>query len=92
MGVKGDPYLWREMRAYFGKTPFPASADELIALIESQFEALTRQPIIERNFFLVERISDSGLARGLISPEFWRNKVLPMMRVWYFEIKSSTDE
>ena len=91
-GLRGDPYLWREMRIYLEKTPLPASADELIALIEMIFEALTGHPISERNFFLVERFSDGGMSRGLISPEFWRDKVLPIMRVRYFVMKSTTDE
>jgi molybdenum cofactor cytidylyltransferase len=91
-GLRGDPYLWREMHTYLEKTPLPASADELIALIETIFETLTGRPIAERNFFLIERFSDGGMSRGLISPEFWRDKVLPMMRVRYFELKSTTDE
>jgi len=91
-GLRGDPNLWREMRTYLEKTPLPASADELIVLIETIFEALTGHAISERNFFLIERFSEGGLSRGMISPEFWRDNVLPMMRVRYFEMKSTTDE
>ena len=91
-GLRGDPSLWREMRTYLEKTPLPDSVDKLNALIETVFEALTGRPISENNFFLIERFSDGGISRGLISPEFWRDKVLPMMRVRYFEMKSQTDE
>jgi hypothetical protein len=84
--------LFGEMRTYVEKTSLPASADELISLIGTIFEALTGHSISELNFFLVERFSDRGMSSGLISPEFWRDTVPPMMRVRYFGMKSSTDE
>jgi hypothetical protein len=91
-GLRGDPHLWREMREHFEKTTLPDSADELIAFVETMFEALTNHPISERDFFFIERFSDGGMSRGMISSEFWRDKVLPMMRVRYFDMKKTSDE
>ena len=91
-GLRGDPYLWSEMRTCFEETPMPESADELISLVETMFEALTNHPISERDFFFIERFSDDGMSRGMISPEFWRDKILPMLRVRYVDMKNTTDE
>ena len=91
-GLRGDPHLWNEMREHFEEKPLPESVDELIKLIETLFEALTGHPISERDSFVVERISDGGMSRGMISPEFWRDKVLPMLRVRYFDIQKTINE
>src|SRR5262245_34653123 len=32
-GLRGDPYLWRELRERLSSTDFPASADEVTALL-----------------------------------------------------------
>lgn len=79
-GLRGDPYLWREMREHFARTPTPATADELTALIESAFESLTGHPITEPMPFLIERFSHGGMSSGMVSAEFWRDKVIPMLR------------
>ena len=86
-GLRGDPYLWREMRTYLEKTPLPASADELIALIETTFETLTGHWISEREMFFIECFSHGGMSSGHISPEFWAEQAIPMLLERYRESK-----
>ena len=56
-GLRGDPYLWKQISAHFEQTPLPDSADELISLIETTFERLTGHSISEREMFFIERFS-----------------------------------
>jgi molybdenum cofactor cytidylyltransferase len=91
-GLRGDPYLWREMSAHFEQMPLPDAADELISLIETTFEVLTTHSISEREMFFMERFSHEGMSSGHISPDFWRETGIPMMRDRYFEAKSTTDD
>ena len=80
-GVRGDPHLWDEMREYFAETPIPATADELIALIEAAFEHLTEHPITEQEKYLrIERLDHGGMSGGMVSLEFWREKFIPLIR------------
>ncbi len=79
-GLRGDPYLWREMREYFARTPIPATADELTALIEAAFESLTGHSITETGNFFIERFSHGGMSSGLIEPQFWKDQVIPILR------------
>ena len=53
-GLRGDPYLWREMRNHFKQSPLPATANKLTTMIETTFETLTGQPITAKNQFYVE--------------------------------------
>ena len=55
-GLRGDPHLWREMRAHFEETPLPNSADEMAALIETTFELLTGHSISEKETLFQNRI------------------------------------
>jgi hypothetical protein len=84
-GLRGDPYLWREMRSHFERVPLPAAADELSTLIETAFELLTGHSISTSNHFFVERFSHGGMSSGHISPDFWRNEAIPLLRARYAE-------
>lgn len=79
-GLRGDPYLWREMRAHFDETPLPASTRELAALIEQAFASLTGHPLSETEPFHIERFSHGGMSSGMVSPQYWREKAIPMLQ------------
>jgi hypothetical protein len=78
-GLRGDPHLWNEMSEHFAHIPIPDSADELVHLIEAAFELSTGHSILEEANFYVERFSHGGMSSGVVSPEFWRDKVIPVM-------------
>ena len=78
-GLRGDPYLWREMRSHFEQIPLPATTDELSALIETVFEHLTGHSISASNPFFVKRFSYGGMSSGHIFPDFWRDKAIPLL-------------
>jgi len=80
-GVRGDPHLWYEMREHFSETPIPATADELISLIEAAFEQLTEHPITEQEKYIrIKRLDHGGMSGGMVSLEFWRDKFIPLFR------------
>jgi molybdenum cofactor cytidylyltransferase len=88
-GLRGDPYLWREMRAHFEQTPLPASSDQLSALIEAAFESLTGHLISELDGFFIERFSHGGMSSGYVSPNFWREQVVSLLGVRFSKIDQS---
>ncbi|MCB9077037.1 MAG: hypothetical protein H6631_05570 [Anaerolineaceae bacterium] len=85
-GLRGDPHLWQEMRGYFEHTPLPATADELTSLVETAFEALTGHSMSIPNHFFIERFSHGGMSSGYVSPDFWRDKVIPLLQARYAQI------
>jgi len=78
-GVRGDPHLWKEMREHFGETLVLASADELGKLIETAFESITSHSVNETDYFFVERFGHGGMSSGLLSPPWWKDKIIPLM-------------
>ncbi len=78
-GLRGDPYLWREMKERLKETEMPPTANELQALIEKTYEAATGHAISYEKHFAVERFKHGGMSSGYISPEFWVSRGIPLL-------------
>lgn len=79
-GLRGDPLLWHDMRAHFGDTPLPGTEEELENEIASMFKHLTGRNFSERKNFHVPKYDSGGMSSGFISPRFWHNEAMPLLR------------
>lgn len=79
-GLRGDPHLWRDMRERLSVVACPATADELAAIVEAEFEALTGRPITHPEYIYLEKYSHGGMTSGMVSPEWWRDTAIPLLR------------
>lgn len=79
-GLRGDPYLWREMRREFEGVECPATSEGLAFLIEKAFEELTGFPISHAAPFHVEKYSHGGMSSGYVDPKFWRETAVPLLQ------------
>ena len=77
--LRGDPWLWRDMRARFELVPLPATADELATMVQSAFEELTGSPLSADHSLVVENYKHGGMSSGGIVPEFWRDRAIPLL-------------
>ncbi len=55
-GLRGDPFLWRELKDRFKNTEMPETPEQLKALIEKEYVASTGHPMIHEQHFEVERL------------------------------------
>ena len=78
-GLRGDPFLWRELKERLKNIGMPETPEQLKALIEREYEASTGHPITYEKHFGVERFRSHGMSSGGISPEFWVNKGIPLL-------------
>ena len=76
-GLRGDPYLWQEMKRKFKNVPLPETPEELKVMIETEFELITGRSVSESEDCLVEQFSHGGMSSGYISMEFWHNSAIP---------------
>ncbi|AZC27358.1 hypothetical protein [Pseudomonas sessilinigenes] len=79
-GLRGDPYLWLAMAAQLAATPWPGSQQQLDAVLAEAFEQLTSRPLDTQGHFFVESFAHGGMSSGGISPSFWRERGLPLLR------------
>jgi hypothetical protein len=86
MGLRGDPYLWSALAAYFMddikiEADFPASfRDAFQHLTGHDFD---RAP----EMFQVDNFSHGGMSSGGISMTWWRETGYPLLCARYDELK-----
>jgi hypothetical protein len=86
-GLRGDPYLWAEMKAALAEVAYPDTEEALHILLEQTYEELTGESIQQPNPVFVERYSHGGMSSGHVSPQFWIDKGFPMLRERYRQTK-----
>lgn len=85
-GLRGDPYLWREMAASLADVETPISFEDLDWRITSKFRELTGTTrATTKSPIFIERYDQGGISSGMISPEFWDSTGLPELRKRYLE-------
>lgn len=78
-GLRGDPYLWRELKNRFKDTDMPETPEELKAILEDEYEKITGRTINHKKNFGVERFRSHGMSSGGVAPEFWVKTGIPLL-------------
>lgn len=78
-GLRGDPFLWRELKGHFRQVDMPETPAQLQQLIEQAYEQATGHPITDHEEFGVERFRSHGMSSGFVSPEFWVTSGIPLL-------------
>ncbi len=78
-GLRGDPYLWREMATHFQSIPLPGSLPLLSSALEEAFLKLTNHAVSFSGDVHLARHAHGGMSSGEISTEFWRESGIPLL-------------
>jgi hypothetical protein len=80
-GLRGDPYLWVELREMLAAHPKPRSSSELEGLLVSGWNHLTGVDVATTTdeAVRVERYPTSGMSGGFVHPVTWRERLIPML-------------
>jgi len=78
-GLRGNPYLWREMKDRLKETEMPSTPEDLKKLLENTYQEATGHPISEEGEFFIERFEHGGISGGYINQEFWERNGIPML-------------
>lgn len=78
-GLRGDPWLWRDMKERFAGVPCPDTGDALAAAVGTTFEQLTGRPLSHPEHFYLEKYSHGGMSSGMVSPQWWRDTGIPLL-------------
>lgn len=78
-GLRGDPYLWREMRVHLSMTALPSTPEELCNAIAEAFKELTGNSFEQMTDFAVSRFAHGGMSSGGICPAFWHRTAVPLL-------------
>jgi len=78
-GLRGDPYLWREMAEQLPDAPWPASETELEQLLTRLFEQLAGISLDAPQPVYLPRHAHGGMSSGMVSSQFWRERAIPLL-------------
>jgi hypothetical protein len=80
-GLRGDPHLWRALRARLAGQDAPASAGELASLLHTAFRELTGTDLTNdpASSAYLEQYAHGGMSSGMISLDTWRQQLMPML-------------
>ena len=78
-GLRGDPYLWRELRETLADVGLPAARSELKRILERAFWDATGESLAFCDEIYIERFSHGGMSSGSICGEFWRIRGFPLV-------------
>lgn len=78
---RGDPYLWRSLRAEFASVPLPADAWSLEKMIRSAFESIAGRALADDDepFYVAEFDPGHGMSAGGVTPSWWAATAIPIL-------------
>ena len=89
-GLRGDPYLWREMKDLLGPHPYPETEEDFLTLLEHTYEQITGSSLENQSSkyaVFIERYDHGGMSSGRVSPQFWIETGIPLLLARYREAK-----
>ncbi|MCK0140022.1 hypothetical protein [Aliiroseovarius sp. F47248L] len=78
-GLRGDRYLWCELREIFRDVSLPEAETRIHLQLENAFWDATGQSLAFCDEFFIERFAHGGMSSGYISGEFWRERGFPQI-------------
>ncbi len=78
-GLRGDPYLWEDMKKEFASVPISVSAEEFSGIFYAAFEKLVKVPLTPGIFPYCSEYAQGGMSSGKISGDFWIETALPLL-------------
>ena len=86
-GLRGDPYLWQEIKMKLAHIDMPATEQALNQLLFQTYQAATGYPISYQQPFPVERFNHGGMSSGFVDPVYWSNHLIPLLLERYIALR-----
>jgi hypothetical protein len=80
-GLRGDPWVWRAMRAHLAGAYLPPSAGEVTSMLYTAFDRIAAVDLATETEASVyrEEFAHGGMSSGYISIDAWRTRLLPLL-------------
>jgi len=79
-GLRGDPYLWRELKEAAGQKEKIISGEELAHFLASTVDSIIEDKLCNKEIHYLARYDPgSGLSKGKISTLFWLHTGFPLI-------------
>lgn len=81
-GLRGDPYLWNELKESFEDVPVPESVTDFEKILMAAFNTLISDGVAfgSEKRLHIDRYPRKGMSGGFISIEWWQEEGLPLLK------------
>ena len=90
-GLRGDPYLWEELKQECAGMSIPHDEELIIELICRKFESVSGVPLTYDARPYVEKYAHGGMSSGHLSGLFWIGKGMAKILQNYHEAVDDDD-
>ena len=91
-GLRGDPFLWEDLKNYFLDKELPKTKVALESLIRQTFKEFVSEDIDSGKMVYIEKYSQGGMSSGKIDCNFWLKKLLPLFLERYSQVSQKRYE
>lgn len=83
-GLRGDPYLWEELRNLAVNKEFK-SKSVFESFLDDNFKKLTQAGILsdDKSRVYIEKFNHGGISGGWVSIDTWMSRILPLLKSRY---------
>lgn len=80
-GLRGDPFVWRSLRAMLTRQVLPTTERDLVEILRSSFRWLTGNDLQDQTTDRIyrEELARGGMSSGQVDLEIWRNVLVPLL-------------
>nr|WP_325249742.1 hypothetical protein [Amylibacter sp.] len=90
-GLRGDPFLWEQLRTELNEIKLPRSRSELALKLEQLFGKVTERSLALESEFVMPEHAHGGMSSGMISCLFWRETAFPLILNKFDKIVSAEE-
>jgi len=87
-GLRGDAYLWEELKKKFKDFDYSKSNEEFAELLDYEFtQSISHAKTTEsKNILIMDNYPRIGMSGGHISIDWWQETGLPFLKTTYSEL------
>lgn len=78
-GLRGDPFLWDELREHFLTNELPESSEDFCDQVGATIKKVIGSDLKDDQHVFVERYAAGGMSSGYVCPEWWRETGFPLL-------------
>lgn len=91
-GLRGDPFLWKEMRLQIDFSEYPETVEDFEKVLTDLFFNLTGEEVGKNKQIFVERYSEGGMSSGFVSSNLWTDDAFKILKERFSKLQNEYND
>ena len=85
-GLRGDPYLFEDLKTFFTNNTIPNNCEEFERVLYQECERLIGQRLEPNKIVFIEKYNKGGMSSGHVDISFWIKNIFPKLKEKFKEL------